>query len=178
MQGYLRKGQALHKLKRYRDAMEAYTEGLKVNSADQSLMRAAQGLRPILMQQQQQQQQSMFTKLFSPQNIAMLKQHPQTAPLFADGTMDKKLELVSESTWMCNLFFFFFFTPLSMTQILFFFSNSLTCLHANSCCIPNCTIQSILVLFCRVAAAIAVCHTPTAYCYASSIIHRSLRIRK
>jgi len=102
--GYLRKGQALHKLKRYRDAMEAYTEGLKVNSADQSLMRAAQGLRPILMQQQQQQQQSMFTKLFSPQNIAMLKQHPQTAPLFADGTMDKKLELVAKNPQMMSMF--------------------------------------------------------------------------
>ena len=126
MQGYLRKGQALHKLKRYRDAMEAYTEGLKVNSADQSLMRAAQGLRPILMQQQQQQQQSMFTKLFSPQNIAMLKKHPQTAPLFADGTMDKKLELVSESTWMCNLFVCFFYSVKHDTN-RFFLTHSHVC---------------------------------------------------
>ena len=78
--------------------MQTYSEGLKVNSADQSLLKAAQALRPILMQQQQQQQQSMFSTMFSPQNIAMLKQHPQTAPLFADGTMDKKLELVSKST--------------------------------------------------------------------------------
>ena len=53
------------------------------------------------MQQQQQQQKSMFSDMFSPQNIhsirttiAMLKQDPQTAPLFADGSMDKKLAMV------------------------------------------------------------------------------------
>ena len=90
IQGYLRKGQALHKLKKYVEAMQAYSAGLKVNPSDKSLTSAAQGLRPYL----QQQQQSMFSNLFSPQNIAMLKQHPQTAPLFADGSMEKKLSMV------------------------------------------------------------------------------------
>ena len=57
-------------------------------------MSAAQGLRPHLMQQQQSQQKSMFSNLFSQQNIDMLKQHPQTARLFADGEMEKKMAMV------------------------------------------------------------------------------------
>lgn len=101
--GYLRKGASLHKQQKYMEAFKAYQDGLKVSPTDAALQREASKLRSYVMSQQQQQQQAGIASLFSPQNIDMLKKHPQTAPLFADGQMEQKLKMAAQQPQMMQI---------------------------------------------------------------------------
>ena len=89
--GYGRKGAALHALHNYPDAIEAYEAGLKVSPNDAALKKGMASVEKALAAGMQGRG-NPFAQLFSPQNVAKLKAHPTTGPLFQDAAFANTVE--------------------------------------------------------------------------------------
>ncbi|CAM9261495.1 unnamed protein product [Laminaria digitata] len=103
--GFVRKGAALHKLKRYEDAAEAYEEGLKSSPGDQALGR---GLEDVLKAQAASRAPSAggmggmggmgannpLANAFGSDMMARLAAEPKFVPYLADPSFVTKLKLL------------------------------------------------------------------------------------
>ena len=72
--GYLRKGKALHELKRYDEAITALKSGLQLDPSSELLQSA--------LKASESKQKPPLSDLFSPAKVARLRTHPKTAAYF------------------------------------------------------------------------------------------------
>lgn len=86
--GYSRKGAALHSLKRYNDAVNAYEAGLKVSPSDAGL---TQGLAEV----KKAMEQPKPSGLVSPALLNKLASHPKFGPKLADPAFQAKLNMLN-----------------------------------------------------------------------------------
>lgn len=72
--GYLRKGKALHELKRYEEAVAAFKSGLQLDPSSEVLQSA--------LKSSESKQKPPLSDIFSPAKVARLRAHPKTAAYF------------------------------------------------------------------------------------------------
>ena len=84
--GYLRKGKALHELKRYPDAISAFKTGLTYDPANEPLQSALKAAET--------KNKPPLSDLFSPEKVARLRNHPKTAPFFEQADFQQLVERV------------------------------------------------------------------------------------
>lgn len=73
--GYLRKGKALHELKRHSEAVTAFEAGLKLDPSSEPLQSALKISKSA--------QKSPLRDIFTPEKVARLRTHPKTAAYFS-----------------------------------------------------------------------------------------------
>ena len=85
---FLPQGAALHSLKRYNDAVNAYEAGLKVSPSDAGL---TQGLAEV----KKAMEQPKPSGLVSPALLNKLASHPKFGPKLADPAFQAKLNMLN-----------------------------------------------------------------------------------
>ena len=93
--GYTRKGAALHALRRYDDAMQAYEEGLVVAPTDAGLQSGLSEVQKIV--ESAAQAPPPGGGLFGPQMIAKLAGHPKFGPKLGDPAFRMKLQMAQSN---------------------------------------------------------------------------------
>lgn len=88
--GYSRKGAALHSLKKYADAVNAYEAGLKVAPSDAGL---TQGLAEV----KKAMDQPKSSGIVSPALLSKLAAHPKFGPKLADPAFQAKLSMLNSN---------------------------------------------------------------------------------
>lgn len=94
--GYTRKGAALHKLKRYDEAMEAYKAGLAVAPEDAGLKSGLEEIQKIKDSMASAGANPMGG-LFGPQMLAKLVGHPKFGPKLADPAFMQKIQMMQSN---------------------------------------------------------------------------------
>lgn len=92
--GYSRKGAALHALRRYEDAVQAYKAGLEVAPTDAGLV---SGLKEVEKAMESAQASPPGGGLFGPQMIAKLAGHPKFGPKLGDPAFMRKLQMAQSN---------------------------------------------------------------------------------
>lgn len=92
--GYSRKGAALHKMKRYDDAVKAYEDGLNIAPTDAALK---SGLDEVTKLARAPPGGSPLGGLFSPQMLSKLVTHPKFGPKLADPAFQQKMALAQSN---------------------------------------------------------------------------------
>lgn len=94
--GYSRKGAALHSLRRYDEAVNAYEDGIKISPDDAALKSGLEEVKKI--------KQSSYNApppngggLFGPQMIAKLAGHPKFGPKLGDPAFRMKLQMAQSN---------------------------------------------------------------------------------
>jgi stress-induced-phosphoprotein 1 len=90
--GYSRKGAALHKLKRYEEAVEAFEAGLKVAPEDAGLKSGLEEVNKVM-----NQAPGGGSGLFSPAMLSKLATHPKFGPKLADPAFQAKLQMANSN---------------------------------------------------------------------------------
>lgn len=93
--GYTRKGAALHSLKRYDEAIEAYTAGLEVAPDDAGLKSGLAEVQKI--KDSQESGLGGMGGLFGPQMLTKLIGHPKFGPKLADPLFQQKLQMMQKN---------------------------------------------------------------------------------
>ena len=91
--GYTRKGAALHALRRYDDAIQAYEEGLAIAPSDAGLQSGLSEVQKI----KESSQSPPGGGLFGPQMIAKLAGHPKFGPKLGDPAFMRKLQMAQSN---------------------------------------------------------------------------------
>lgn len=92
--GYTRKGAALHSLRRYDDAIEAYQAGLAIAPTDAGLQ---SGLAEVQKVKESAEAGPPGGGLFGPQMIAKLAGHPKFGPKLGDPAFMRKLQMAQSN---------------------------------------------------------------------------------
>lgn len=92
--GYTRKGAALHALRRYDDAIEAYRAGLAIAPTDAGLQ---SGLAEVQKVKDSAEAGPPGGGLFGPQMIAKLAGHPKFGPKLGDPAFMRKLQMAQSN---------------------------------------------------------------------------------
>lgn len=100
IKGYLRKGAALHGLRKFEDAVFAYEEGLKMDPSNAQLLKGQDDVRRAMEAQAgpggSMDPTNSLGKLFTdPQTMAKLAANPKTAGFMADPTFVNKIKDLS-----------------------------------------------------------------------------------
>jgi stress-induced-phosphoprotein 1 len=96
--GYSRKGAALHSLKNYESAIEAYEAGLRVDPNDAGCKSGIEEVRKVLSSGPKGG--NPMGNLFSPQMLSKLAGHPKFGPKLADPTFQMKIKLFGQNPQM------------------------------------------------------------------------------
>lgn len=91
--GYTRKGAALHALRRYDDAIQAYEDGLAIAPSDAGLQSGLSEVQKI----KESSQSPPGGGLFGPQMIAKLAGHPKFGPKLGDPAFMRKLQMAQSN---------------------------------------------------------------------------------
>merc|ERR1711871_950345 len=97
--GYARKGAALHSLKQYQEAKEAYEEGLKVDPKDAGCLNGVKEVQKILSAPPGGGAGGLGG-LFNAQMLSKLATHPKFGPKLADPTFKMKLQMMQTNPQM------------------------------------------------------------------------------
>ena len=92
--GYSRKGAALHALKKWDEAINAYEDGLKVAPSDAALKSGLQEVQKAKDNSEIPRSSPMGSGLLSPQFLQKLVVHPKFGPRMSDPVFMKKLSMI------------------------------------------------------------------------------------
>jgi len=95
--GHVRKGAALHGLKRYDDAFKAYSEGLKKVPGDAALTRGLEEVRRVRAEAEAaaSRANNPLAKLFGPELLSRMAMHPKYRGWLTDETFMAKFRMLS-----------------------------------------------------------------------------------
>lgn len=118
VKGYVRRGAALHGMRRYREATEAYEAGLMLDASNQGCQ---QGLKDVKMAADAEKQ-NPFAKVFTPEAFHKLQEHPKLSLLLMQPDFVKMLDEVirepnTASKYLSNQEFLLAYMYLSGVQI-------------------------------------------------------------
>ncbi len=110
--GYVRKGAALHSLKRYKEAVQAYEQGLEVDSENVSLKKGLEEVKHVKLRAEKAGYGGqaggnaglfqMGGGMFGPDTVTKMAAHPKYSKWLADPDLMQKIKSVQQNSSSMN----------------------------------------------------------------------------